>query len=78
MSDVLTDGRRYRILAVVDDSRENVALIPDTSLPGLRVVRERNTLIAALGHSAMCVSDNGMEFTSVAILRSKETRIECH
>ena len=33
VSDAFTDGRRFRILAVVDDfSRENLALIADTSL----------------------------------------------
>jgi putative transposase len=40
VSDQFTDGRRLRILTVVDDcSRENVALIADTSLSGLRVAR---------------------------------------
>ena len=35
------DGQRFRILAIVDDfTRECLALVPDTSLPGLRVVRE--------------------------------------
>lgn len=38
VSDAFTDGRRFRILAVVDDhTRENLALIADTSLSGLRV-----------------------------------------
>ena len=40
VSDAFTDGRRFRILAVVDDfTRENLALIADTSLSGARVVR---------------------------------------
>jgi putative transposase len=40
-SDALSDGRRFRILAIVDDfTRECLALVADTSLPGLRVVRE--------------------------------------
>ena len=35
VSDCFTDGRRFRILAVVDDfTRESLALIPDTSLSG--------------------------------------------
>ena len=34
-SDALTDGRRFRILAIVDDfTRECLALVPDTSLSG--------------------------------------------
>ena len=41
VSDALTDGRRFRILAVVDDfSRENLVLVADTSLSGHRVARE--------------------------------------
>lgn len=41
VSDTFTDGRRFRVLAVVDDyTRECLALIADTSLSGLRVVRE--------------------------------------
>jgi putative transposase len=41
VGDALTDGRRFRILAVVDDfTRECLALVADTSLSGLRVVRE--------------------------------------
>jgi len=41
VSDALTDGRRFRILTVVDDfSRENLVLAADTSLSGHRVARE--------------------------------------
>ena len=44
------DGQRFRILAIVDDfTRECLALVPDTSLPGLRVVRKLDTLIAFRG-----------------------------
>ena len=80
LSDAFCDGRRFRILAIVDDfTRECLALIPDTSLPGLRVVRELDALIAVRGRPAMCVSDNGTELTSMAILRwSQQTRVEWH
>jgi putative transposase len=80
LSDAFADGRRFRILAIVDDfTRECLALVPDTSLPGLRVVRELDTLIASRGRPAMCVSDNGTELTGMAILRwSQETRVEWH
>ncbi len=38
VSDAFTDGRRFRILTVVDDfTKENVLLVPDTSISGLRV-----------------------------------------
>jgi len=41
VNDAFTNGRRFRILAVVDDfTRENLGLIADTSLSGARVVRE--------------------------------------
>lgn len=80
VSDTLTDSRRFRILTVVDDySRECLCLVADTSLSGARVARELDTLIAERGWPAMCVSDNGTELTSMAILRwSQETQIEWH
>src|SRR5690606_33030943 len=69
VSDQLTDGRRIRVLAVVDDcTRECLALVADTSLSGLRVARELETIMAARGKPKMIVSDNGTEFTSNAIL----------
>lgn len=50
VSDAFTDGRRFRILAVVDDhTRENLALVADTSLSGLRVTRELDRIIAEHG-----------------------------
>ena len=68
-SDTLTDGRRFRILVVVDDfSRECLCLIADTSLSGARVARELDAIIARRGRPLLCVSDNGTELTSVAIL----------
>jgi putative transposase len=42
LSDALADGRRFRILAIVDDfTRGCLALIADTSLAGVRVVHHR-------------------------------------
>ena len=70
VSDSFTDGRRFRILAIVDDfTRECLALVADTSLSGLRVARELDAVIALRGRPARCVSDNGTELTSMAILR---------
>lgn len=41
VSDALTGGRRFRILTVVDDlTKENVLLVLDTSISGLRLTRE--------------------------------------
>ena len=46
VSDAFADGRRFRILAIVDDfTRECLALVPDTSLPGLRVIHELDVLL---------------------------------
>jgi putative transposase len=79
-SDALADGRRFRILAIVDDfSRECLCLVADTSLSGKRVARELDALIAARGRPLSCVSDNGTELTSMAILTwSQEHRVEWH
>lgn len=69
VSDQMTDGRRFRVLTVVDDcTRECLTLVADTSLSGLRVARELETLMATRGRPKMIVSDNGTEFTSNAIL----------
>jgi putative transposase len=69
VSDQLTDGRRFRILTVVDDcTREFLRLLADTSLSGFRVTRELDRLIAERGKPQMIVSDNGSELTSNAIL----------
>ena len=78
--DQLSDGRRFRILTIVDDfTRECLALVADTSLSGLRVGRELDAIIAERGKPAACVSDNGTELTSTAILRwSRDSGIEWH
>jgi putative transposase len=74
-SDQFRDGRRLRILAVVDDcTRECVALIADTSLSGQRVARELDRLLAERGKPKSIVSDNGTELTSNAILRWADDR----
>ena len=80
VSDALTDGRRFRILAVVDDfSRENLVLVADTSLSGHRVARELDQIIAERGMPTTIVSDNGTEFTSMAILKwVQKTGIDWH
>jgi putative transposase len=79
-SDALADGRRFRILAIVDDfSRECLCLVADTSLSGRRVGRELGRIIAARGRPLTCISDNGTELTSIAILAwSQEHRVDWH
>jgi putative transposase len=65
LHDQLSDGRRFRILAIV--TRECLALVANTSLSGLRVGRELDAIIAERGKPAVCVSDKGTELTSTAI-----------
>ena len=75
VSDQMTDGRRLRILTVVDNcTRECLALVADTSLSGLRVARELDAIVHRRGRpqtilgSSPRTSDNGTELTSNAIL----------
>jgi len=80
VSDQITDGRRFRILTVIDNcTRECLALVADTSLSGRRVARELDAIIARRGRPDMIVSDNGTEYTSNAILGwAEETGVDWH
>jgi putative transposase len=80
VSDAFTDGRRFRVLAVVDDfTRECLRLVADTSLSGARLARELDSLITRRGKPKTIVSDNGTEMTSMAILKwCQETQVEWH
>jgi putative transposase len=78
--DQMVDGRRFRILTVVDDcTRECLALVPDTSISGVRVARELDRIVAGRGKPAAIVSDNGTELTANAMLRwADERRVVWH
>ncbi len=79
VSDTLSDGRRFRILCIVDDySRECLATVVDTSLGGVRVVRELERLATERSLPQIVVSDNGTELTSGAVLRWATGRLEWH
>ena len=79
VSDALSDGRRFRILCIVDDfSRECLATVVDTSLGGVRVVRELEHLGFERGTPRVIVSDNGTELTSCAVLRWATGRLDWH
>ncbi|MGY4281638.1 transposase InsO family protein [Bradyrhizobium sp. LM2.7] len=80
VSDQLTDGRRFRILTVVDDcTRECLALVADNSLSGVRVVRELDRLMIERGKPRMVVSDNDSELTSNVILGwADQSRVAWH
>ncbi len=65
MSDSLWDGRKFRLLNVIDDyNREVLWMEADTSLPALRVVRALQMLEESRGLPAMIRVDNGPEFIS--------------
>ncbi|ABF65700.1 Hypothetical protein yagA [Ruegeria sp. TM1040] len=80
VSDSLSDGRRFRVLCVIDDfSRECLACVVDTSLSGQRVGRELDSTVRTRGYPCIVISDNGTELTSSAILRWQEDRkVEWH
>jgi putative transposase len=80
VSDQLTCGRRFRILAVFDDcTRECPAAVADTSLSGQQVGRELDLLIGSRGRPKTIVSDNGTELTSNAILSwADQTKVGWH
>lgn len=76
--DVLESGKRIRMLTVVDDfTRESIKIAVDTSLNGRRVCEELEQVIEDRGKPDRILSDNGTEFTSMAILRwCQEQRIQ--
>jgi putative transposase len=80
MSDVLDSGRRFRVFAVEDQlTRTGLVAEVDTSLPGLRIVRVLDGLVAEHGKPAMIVSDNGTELTCNAIIKwTEENGVEWH
>lgn len=68
MQDVLSDGRRFRTLNVVDlATRECLAIEVDTSLPGLRVLRVLDQLVSWYGKPKQITLDNGPEFAGRAL-----------
>lgn len=68
VSDSLWNGRRFRVLTIVDDlTRECPALEVDHSLPGQRVTRVLDRLAATRGLPQVITVDNGPEFISKAM-----------
>lgn len=65
MCDSLVDGRRFRLLNIIDDyNRESLAIEIDTSLPALRVIRTLQKLIERKAIPQTIRVDNGPEFIS--------------
>jgi len=77
VSDQLHNGRRFRVLNVVDDfSREMVGQLVSVSISGRQVARFLDELIEQRQPPKKVVCDNGTEFTSKAMFFwSKETGI---
>jgi putative transposase len=68
VSDSLYNGRRFRVLTIVDDlSRECPALEADHSLTGKRVTRVLDRIALTRGLPDVITVDNGPEFISKAL-----------
>jgi putative transposase len=80
MSDSLVDGRRFRLLNIIDDyNRESLWIEVDTSLPSLRVIRVLERLVEMRGRPARIRVDNGPEFVSDKLqLWCEERNIQLH
>ncbi|WP_143222527.1 IS3 family transposase [Acinetobacter terrae] len=70
MHDQLSDGRKYRLLNVIDDyRREGLAIEAGFSLPTIRVVRTLNQLLEWREKPLVIRCDNGPEFISHEFVR---------
>lgn len=68
LSDSLADGRRFRVLTIVDNvSRVSPAIAVGTSLTGERVVAVLERLKQTMGTPERIAIDNGPEFISKAL-----------
>jgi transposase InsO family protein len=78
--DQFANGRRFRILNIVDDvTKECLGAIPETSISGRRVARELTAIVERRGKPGMIVSDHGTEFTCNAMLAwCKDAAIDWH
>ncbi|CAN8139491.1 transposase [uncultured Thiomicrorhabdus sp.] len=78
VADQLSNGRRFRVLNVVDDcTREMIGQLVSVSISGRQVARFLEKLIEVRGKPNGIVCDNGTEFTSKAMFFwSKETSVK--
>jgi len=68
VSDQLSNGRRFRVLNIIDDySREMRGQLTDYSITGQQVARFLDQLIDQRGKPDQIVCDNGTEFTCKAM-----------
>jgi putative transposase len=80
VSDQLANGRRLRVLNVVDDfTREFVLQVVDFSISGERVARTFNQPAHSLRLPSILVCDNGPEFTRQSMFFwARERRVKLH
>jgi putative transposase len=65
MTETLYDGRRVRLLTVIDEgNREGLEIAMGLSLPRRRVIRVLDELVAVHGRPSTVRVDNGPEFTA--------------
>jgi putative transposase len=78
MSDTLWDGRRFRLLNIIDDyNREVLHIETDLSLPALRLIRVLEYLKEFRGLPQIIRTDNGPEFISHQLdMWCRENKIE--
>jgi putative transposase len=68
MHDELLDGRKFRLLNILDDfNREGLEIEVDFSLPALRVIRTLERIIEQRGKPEKLRCDNGPEYISGAL-----------
>ena len=76
--DRLRQGRRLRMLTVVDDcTRENLAIEADYGFSSQRLVRTLDAIAVLRGYPRTLIADNGPELCSLALLRWAQERNVC-
>jgi putative transposase len=78
--DTLANGRKIRMLTVIDDfTCESLTIDVDSSLPTRRVIRALESIMATRGVPETLKCDNGPEFSSLAMLRwAAQQNIKMH
>jgi len=70
MQVALSNGRRFRLLCIIDQfTKECLLIIADFSISGTRVTRELDWLLLTYGKPEAITVDNGPEFAGIALDR---------
>ena len=70
MQGVLSNGRRFRALCIIDQfTKECLLIVADFSINGTRVARELDWLLFTHGKPEAITVDNGPEFAGIALDR---------